>query len=111
GIFEVIGSVIDPTQHTGAVMGWLPNHSASLAAGQFVTAVIELPPNPDLVAIPTAALIEEGGLASVFIETNAGEHQFTRRQVVVTRRGQELVFIRSEPTSPERRAGMEPLRA
>jgi cobalt-zinc-cadmium efflux system membrane fusion protein len=111
GTFEVIGSLIDPTQHTGAVMGWLPNPSGALAAGQFVTAIVDLPPNPDLVAVPTPALIEEGGLASVFVETSAGEHQFTRRQVAVTRRGQDMVFIRSEPNSAERAAGMESLKA
>jgi cobalt-zinc-cadmium efflux system membrane fusion protein len=110
GSFDVIGSIIDPTQHTGAVMGWLPNPNGALAAGQFVTAIVELPANPEMVAIPTSALLEEGGVASVFVETDAGEHQFTRRKVVVTRRGQDLVFIRSEPTSPESRAGMEPLR-
>jgi hypothetical protein len=45
----------------------------------------------------------------VFVETDAARHEVTRRNVAVTRRGRQKVFVRSEPTEEERREGAEPL--
>jgi cobalt-zinc-cadmium efflux system membrane fusion protein len=42
GAYEVIGDMVDPQQHTVALMGWLGNPSGKLRAGQFVTADIPL---------------------------------------------------------------------
>jgi biotin carboxyl carrier protein len=36
GRFETIGSVIDPRQHTASVIGWVPNASGTLRAGQLI---------------------------------------------------------------------------
>jgi cobalt-zinc-cadmium efflux system membrane fusion protein len=101
--------VIDPVQHTGVVQGWLPNPNGRLSAGQFITATVQLPADPAMVAIPTAALIEEGTVGAVFVETSRGHLQ--RRNVAVTRRGRTLVFVRAEPTPAERRLKLEPLHA
>ncbi|HEX4132607.1 MAG TPA: efflux RND transporter periplasmic adaptor subunit [Pirellulales bacterium] len=109
GTFDVIGAVIDPVQHTGVVQGWLPNPNGRLSAGQFITATVQLPADPAMVAIPTAALIEEGTVGAVFVETSRGHLQ--RRNVAVTRRGRTLVFVRAEPTPAERRLKLEPLHA
>ncbi|HEY5315733.1 MAG TPA: efflux RND transporter periplasmic adaptor subunit [Pirellulales bacterium] len=105
GKIDVISNIIDPTQHSGAVMGSLDNRDGRLSIGQFVTATIELPPDPSLVAVPTSALIEDGEGGVVFVETDAGRHEFARRKVVVVRRGRELAYIRAHPSREEARLG------
>jgi cobalt-zinc-cadmium efflux system membrane fusion protein len=109
GKFEMIGKVIDPVMHTGALIGWLDNRDGRLRIGQFITATIRLPADPAMVSIPATALIEEGDYPSVFVETNLEKHEVTRRNVAVTRRGRQHVFIRSRPTADERREGAQPL--
>ncbi len=110
GKFEMIGKIIDPVMHTGALIGWLDNREGRLRLGQFITATIELPADPAMVAIPASALIEEGPYPAVFVETNAKRHEVTRRNVAVTHRGRTNVFIRSEPTEEERGEGAQPLK-
>lgn len=111
GKFELIGDVLDSVTRTGPVIGWIDNHDRKLRANQFVTATIRLPADPAMVAIPTSALIEEGQTAAVFVESNAAEHEVTRRVVAVTRRGKEQIFIRSQPSEQERKEGAEPLKS
>jgi cobalt-zinc-cadmium efflux system membrane fusion protein len=111
GMFQLIGDVLDSVTRTGPVIGWIGNADHKLRVNQFVTATIGLPADPTMVAVPTSSLIEEGGTEAVFVETNPVEHEVTRRVVAVTRRGKELVFIRSEPNDQERLQGAEPLRA
>jgi cobalt-zinc-cadmium efflux system membrane fusion protein len=84
GVFELFGSVIDPAQRTGTLMGWLENPSNSMLVGQFVTATIMLPAEEGAVAIPETALIEEGDSASVFVEV--APLTFRRQSVHVRRR-------------------------
>ena len=83
----MIGKIIDPVMHTGALIGWLDNHDGRLRLGQFITATIQLPADPAMVAVPAGALIEEGPYPAVFVETDAERHEVTRRNVAVTRRG------------------------
>lgn len=109
GKFDMVGKVIDPVMHTGALIGWLDNREGRLRVGQFITATIQLPADPAMVSIPATALIEEGAYPSVFVETDAEKHEVTRRNVAVTRRGRQHVFIRSQPTAEERREGAQPL--
>jgi len=71
GTFDLIGTVIDPKVHTGVVLGWIDNRETNHAAGQFITATVELPADPNLVVIPSTALIEEGSVCYVFVETNS----------------------------------------
>lgn len=97
GVFELIGSVIDPAQRTGVVMGWLDNQDSKLLVGQFITATVELPQDPHVVAIPETALIEEGDSSTVFVETDAATRQYTRRKVSVVRRCAGTVYINSAP--------------
>lgn len=110
GTFEVIGSLIDPQQHTGIVMGWVDNHEGRLASGQFITATVMLPPEAGLVAVPSTAIIEEGSSTSVFVETDRSLHEFKRRRVSVLHRSRNLVFIETAPEADGRRPGVEPLR-
>ncbi|HTI52280.1 MAG TPA: efflux RND transporter periplasmic adaptor subunit [Planctomycetaceae bacterium] len=110
GEFEVIGSIIDPNQHTGTVMGWVDNREGNLASGQFITATVVLPPEPHLVAIPTSAVVEEGDSSSVFVETDAARLEFERRRIAIKRRGRDLVFVESISEAAETRADVQPLR-
>lgn len=113
GDFEMIGKVVDPTQHTAVVIGWVDNKDEALRIGQFITASIDLPPSPDEVAIPDMALIEEGATNTIFVATNVdgqGHMELARRQIAVVRRTSNLVYVRSTPTTEETRAGAKPLK-
>lgn len=107
GEFETIGVAIDPNMHTGAVIGWVENRGQRLKVGQFVTATIQLSADPEMVEVPANAF--EEGTSSVFVETDPVRHEVTRRPVAVTRRGQETIFIRSQPNEQERLDGAQPL--
>jgi len=107
GAFDKVGVVIDPMQHTGTVRGWVNNSRGRLFLGQFVIATIPLRPDPNLVAVPTAAVIETAGMPTVFVRTNAAESLFTQRKVAVVVRGWEQIFIRREPNAAEKERGAE----
>jgi cobalt-zinc-cadmium efflux system membrane fusion protein len=110
GTFDIIGTIIDPTQHAGAILGWLDNRDGRLSIGEFVTATVELPADPTLVAIPSSALFEDDQSTYVFVETDAGQHEFACRQVAVVHRGRERSYIRAKPLETELAHGAEPLR-
>ena len=97
GAFEKIGAVIDPMQHTGSVSGWVDNRDGRLFLGQFVTATVSLKKDPDLVAVPTAAVIESAAGPLVFVQTAPGV--FSRRSVEIVVRGREQIFIRRPLTA------------
>ncbi len=112
GRFETIGALIDPQQHTGILIGWLENVEGKLSSGQFITATIDLPIDPGLVAVPVSALIEEGNSNTVlFVETNAERHEFTLRKVAVFRRGRDLIYVHSDPPPLSLKNGAQRLRA
>jgi len=73
-----------------------------LRPGQFITATIQIPADPDLVSVPATALIEEGNADVVFVVTSHEPYEVTRRRVAVTRRLKENVFIRAQPNQRER---------
>ncbi len=107
GTFDIIGNIIDPTQHAGAVMGWLDNPGERLSIGEFITATIDLPADPTLVVVPTTALIEEGRSTRVFVEVEGKSEQYVLRKVAVVTRGRERAYIRGEPNSEELAVGDE----
>jgi cobalt-zinc-cadmium efflux system membrane fusion protein len=110
GTFEIIGNIIDPAQHAGAVMGWLDNSDGRLSIGEFITATIELPADPTLVTVPTSAVIEDGSSSKVFVQTSAERHEFECRKVSVARRGRKQLYVRSEPTAADQAAGAQGLK-
>ncbi len=111
GRIDTIGSIIDPTQHSGAVMGWLENPDGRFNVGEFITATIELPADRSLVSVPTSALIEDGTCPKVFVATGEdGTHEFTCQPVAVVRRGRRHVYVRSEPKTNEVECGATALR-
>src|SRR5262249_52165274 len=81
GDFEQIGRIIDPTQHTALVMGWVDNDNSLLRVGQFITATIQLPPPGNEVILPVSALIEKGSEKYIFVQSESNATIFTRRQV------------------------------
>lgn len=84
GAIEQIGHIIDPTQHTALVMGWVDNKEGRLRAGQFITAVVDLPPPGNEVVLPVSALIEKGGDKLIFVQTS-NDPIYTQRRVSVSR--------------------------
>lgn len=109
GTFELIGNVVDPNQHTAAVMGWLDNRDGRLRAGQFVTATVPLSGSAGDVVVPDTAVVEDGSRAMVFVASDAGGRQVTRRRVALISRGADEIYIRSQPTANELAQGCEPL--
>jgi cobalt-zinc-cadmium efflux system membrane fusion protein len=99
GRFEVIGHVIDPSQHTGAVVGWIQNPEHLLRTGQFITATIELPGPTDAVVVPNSAIIDEGTTATVFVASDARIRDVRARHVSVIRRGRDFALIQHSPVN------------
>ncbi len=110
GNFERIGNIIDPSQHTALVMGWVDNSSGRLRAGQFITAHVNLPADPDEVAIPVSALVDQEGESRVFVQINGEKNRFTCRRVMPTRRRDNLVFITTKPHAIPGKPSMETLK-
>jgi len=120
GSIDEIGYLIDPNQHTAVIKGHIANPGGLIRAGQFVSAVVQLPPPADVVEIPVDALVEDGQQCVVFVQSDAAKHHYTMRRVQVTQRFEKTVFVRSteiaadeQPTRAEEELGMlrkEPLR-
>lgn len=109
GKFEIVGGIIDPADHTGAVIGTLNNAGGRMNLGQFVTAAIDLDADPAMVSVPAKSVIESGSLATIFVQNGARPDEFTRRLVAITSRLPGKVCVRSEPTAEERAAGASSL--
>jgi beta-lactamase regulating signal transducer with metallopeptidase domain len=114
GTFEAtidrIGAVIDPATETALLSGTVKNPDGKLLAGQFVTATIELPAESDTVAVPISAILENAEAVTVFVETDVGGRQFTRRKVAVRHSDGASATLSCKPTDEERNRGAEPLR-
>jgi len=100
---SMIAPAIDPTQYTPMVIGYLPNEKRKYIIGQFVTATIFVPPDPDTVEIPTNALNEVNGESLIFVETNAKKREFTARRVAVVHRFKDVTIVRSKLTDEDLR--------
>jgi membrane fusion protein, heavy metal efflux system len=105
GRFALIGRTIDPQQHTARVVGWLDNTDSRLTAGQFVTAIIEVPSQGGLV-IPTRSLIEEGNQASVLVQSQNNPDEFTLQPVSIARRERDRTFLRPAPEKSDQETGL-----
>lgn len=93
GCFEVVGNVIDPGQHTAAVIGWISNPQEKLRVGQFITAEVKLPGVPNTVVVPNASVIDEGDRAFVFVAERDSNDKFKMREVTVVRRGRDSALL------------------
>jgi membrane fusion protein, heavy metal efflux system len=105
GTIQEIGYIIDVNQRSAVLKGYIDNPKVNdrpessnervLRAGQFVTATVELDPPPDVVEIPTSALIDDGRQAVVFVQRDPTKPEYTLRRVEVLRRLEKKVYVRS----------------
>lgn len=104
GQFEVVGNIIDPGQHTAAVLGWIANPNNRLRVGQFITATVELTAGTPVIAVPNAAVIDEGDEAFVFVAGKDDPSEFTKVNVHIVRRGRDLTLLARETESTGRKS-------
>lgn len=97
GRFDRIGNIIDPSQHTALIMGWVNNSLGRLRVGQFVTVRVELPVPPNEVAVPIGAVVDLDGRSYVFTRSSSNPDQFTRRRVFPVRRFESFTAIDCAP--------------
>jgi cobalt-zinc-cadmium efflux system membrane fusion protein len=109
GIFTRIGDIVDPNQRTALVLGHVDNPAGNLRSGQFVTAIVDLPPDPNAVEIPTAALVENGAESTVLVQPDPGRYEYELRRVPVDRRTEKIVWIRTRLTPAEKARGLQTL--
>jgi cobalt-zinc-cadmium efflux system membrane fusion protein len=109
GRVELIGSIVDPTQHTVLIRGSVENPDGRLRAGQFITATIELPPLDGETVIPIGALVEDGQESIVFIQPRTDEPRYSLRRVKVVRRTQDQAYLASRLQADDERQGLKTL--
>jgi membrane fusion protein, heavy metal efflux system len=118
GPIDEIGYLIDPNQHTAVVKGHIDNPGGRMRGGQFVSATVQIPPPAGVVEVPIDAIVEDGRVCVVFLQSDRDKHYYTMRRVQVTHRFDKTAFVRSEPideplSDEEKELGMlakEPLR-
>jgi cobalt-zinc-cadmium efflux system membrane fusion protein len=103
--FDRIGSLVDPSQHVALMTGWLDNPDGRWSAGQAITATVELPTASDEVVIPDTALVQDGPQSVVFVAANETGTAVTRRNVALVSRGENVAYIRSQPTVQDEAQG------
>lgn len=109
GTIDRIGEIIDPNEHMALLAGLVQNPNGQLHAGQFITAIIELPRDQDAVEIPTRALVEDGDESVVFVQPDPQTLRFKMRRVSVVRRTHDFVYVRSRLTPDQLKQGLEEL--
>lgn len=97
GEFDRIGSLIDPLQHTGLVMGWIDNADGSLRAGQFITASVILPDAKPLLSVPAESIVDVNG-RTFMLWQQADAEQFLPIEVHVVRFQDSIACI--DPFDP-----------
>ena len=83
-----IGDIIDPNEHMALLIGSVKNVGGALQAGQFVSATIPIWNEPNIVEVPTKALVDEGNDSYVFVQPDPNVLRFQCRKVSVVRRHQ-----------------------
>jgi cobalt-zinc-cadmium efflux system membrane fusion protein len=107
---QQIGLVVDPTQHTNPIMGLVDNTEGKLRVGQFVTATVNLPAPPNVVALPNSALEEDGAESIIFVQPDPAKPRYVLRRLSVVMRLRDMVYVRSEPQEAERKKGVRGVR-
>jgi cobalt-zinc-cadmium efflux system membrane fusion protein len=109
GTIDWISEMIDPNEHMGLASGYIDNPRGEYRAGQFIIAQVDLPPEGELVEIPTRALVEDGDESVVLVQMDPSKNRYTRRRVSVARRYHDVVHIRSFLTPEQKEDGYEEL--
>ena len=97
GALSKIGQIVDPTQHSALVMGWVDNPDEQLRSGQFITASIDRPAPPNTVYVPASAVLEDGQESVVFVKVPGEKDRYTLRRVVVLRRYSDRFLLYRDP--------------
>lgn len=105
GAFELAGRLIDPVQHTAQLVGYIDNPQGRFIAGQFISALVELLPRTNEVAVPAGAVIESSEGAVMYTVGGEDGNEFTRRLTAVAHRGRSYVHLRTVLTDEELRRG------
>jgi len=106
---DQFGDLIDASEHMALVFGHVPNPDGKFTAGQFVNATIELPPEDDVVEIPTRALVEDGERSVVLVQDPSDPTRFSSRRLSVVRRYHDRVYVRSVLSEEQQQKGVEEL--
>jgi cobalt-zinc-cadmium efflux system membrane fusion protein len=100
--FSQIAPSLEPFQHAPMLMGYLNNPNGNkYVIGQFVTATIDLPPEPDTLEVPTEAINEIGGEALVFLQPDPKKDEFILRRVAIVQRFRDVTLVRMKLTNVE----------
>jgi cobalt-zinc-cadmium efflux system membrane fusion protein len=108
-MFDRVGSIIDPNQHSGTVFGWIENPDGKIKIGQFATAKVILPAENNWVSIPTSSVVEDEAGSVIFVQTDFEKHHFVRRKVKIAIRGREEMYVISKPDADLLEQGFEGL--
>ncbi|MEZ6060488.1 MAG: efflux RND transporter periplasmic adaptor subunit [Planctomycetaceae bacterium] len=101
GSFDRIGSLIDPVQHTGLVMGWVDNSEGNLRAGQFVTATVTLPDPVPMVSVPASAVVDLDARSWLLVQDPSSDVRFLPMEVRVVRFQDGLACLPGASGTPE----------
>jgi membrane fusion protein, heavy metal efflux system len=107
GTIDRIGEIIDPNEHMALLAGQVQNPNDQLHAGQFITAIVDLPPEDDVVEVPTRALAQDGEESVVFVQETSDPNRYALRRVSVVRRNFDRVYVRSRLSPEETKAGLQ----
>ena len=118
GYIDEIGLLEDLNQHTIPLRGRIENKNKILRGWQYVTATIKLPPPPNVLEVPSSAIVDDGEQAVVFVQDPKNPSYFTMRRVEVTYRFADRVFVSSnqaldklELTQADKEQGLLPKRS
>lgn len=111
GFIDQLSDVIEPTEHMALAFGTVDNPKHELFALQFITAQVILPEEPNLLEIPTRALVEDGVTSNVLVQVDPQRSRYVLRRVSVARRYHDVVYVRSPLTEQQKKEGLEELRA
>jgi cobalt-zinc-cadmium efflux system membrane fusion protein len=99
---------LDPTLKTPMLIAELKNPERKYLVGQFVSAIIELPPLPDTVEIPTDAINLVESKSLVLVRPRGGkQNEFYLRRVAVAQMAGKMTLVRSRLTPEDARLSQE----
>jgi cobalt-zinc-cadmium efflux system membrane fusion protein len=110
GMIDSVGPMVDPKTHAAVARAPVDNGAGRLLAGQAVVVEVAVPPAPDEVAVPAAAVIEEKGKALVVVQSDPAQPVYAQRRVLVTRRDKEVAHVRDRLSPEEERQGLGAVR-
>lgn len=109
GFIDQLSDVIEPNEHMALAFGSVDNPKHELFALQFITAQVILPEEPNLLEIPTRALVEDGTTSNVLVQVDPQRSRYVLRRVSVARRYHDVVYIRSPLSEQQKKEGLEEL--